>query len=205
MTVTEIALLRLKPDIDLKNASLLAGLRKAKSAMESNTGFTFWYLTCVEDPTLLYIFGEWKSARSHWEDWIPSPANQELVELLTPFVDIEWMFHIGVEQRECPLNAPVVAIGRHNIKEEDSKQFERVWRENVHHLKDFADGDTVGGGWRIERDALSQGSREFVVLSGWTSRDRHGEFATTDRFKEYSKIRDYVQGFQVHHLTQVDM
>jgi hypothetical protein len=53
MTITELALLRLSPEMSIKSQPLLANLAVAKKAMEDFTSLPFYYYHCVEDPSLL--------------------------------------------------------------------------------------------------------------------------------------------------------
>jgi heme-degrading monooxygenase HmoA len=203
MTVTEIAVLRLKPGIDVTHSLLKTNLRKAKEAMESNTGYPFYYKQALEDPALIYVLGEWISPEYHWNEWIPSKTNRDLVDVLTPILDIEYMFHLGVEPAKLPFDAPVLAIGRYKVSPEHKAAFEKTFLETKHHVEEFVDYKSMGYGWRIEKE--DDGKEEWVLISGWKSKDQHGEFATSEGFKEFAKIREHLESFEVRHLVHLEM
>lgn len=203
MTVTEIAVLRLKPGIEITHPTLTTNLRKAKDAMESNTGFPFHYRQALEDPSLIYVLGEWESPEYHWNVWIPSETNKELVDLLTPILDIEWMFHLDVEPPSLPFDAPVLVVGRYAVSPSNKAAFERTFMENKHTWEKDLDDKKLGYGWRIEKEDDSK--EEWVMISGWKSRESHLDFAKTEGFKVFAKTRGFLESFDAKHLVKIDM
>jgi hypothetical protein len=57
--------------------------------MEAFTGFDFHYFTQTENPSILYIrvIGGWESPKQHFEQWIPSKENTDLLGLLKDLLD----------------------------------------------------------------------------------------------------------------------
>ena len=95
MAVTELALLRLTGD-GVLTEDIRAELRKAKEAMESYTGRTFYYLQQIEDPACIYVLGEWESLRDHYEGFIPSHVNQERLKALDGKLEVLKLVHLDV-------------------------------------------------------------------------------------------------------------
>ncbi|KAL6245612.1 hypothetical protein RBB50_007611 [Rhinocladiella similis] len=212
MPVTELALLRLRPGTEWPAAELIAHLRKAKSVMESASGFKFCYYRAVEDPDVIFIFGEWPSVEFHMTNFIPSQENQELLELLKDQVTVEWMFHLDIDQTQSPLpwHRRVIAVVRHFIADGEKESFQATFQENKHNLEAFIGGsDRVVGGWRIDKgvDPSLEGElkSEYVLISGWRSVEQHQDFAKTEGFQKYGQIRNHLAGADIKHAVRVDL
>ncbi|KAH7045803.1 hypothetical protein B0J12DRAFT_576639 [Macrophomina phaseolina] len=203
MAVTELALLRLRPGASFRAPTLRANLQKAKKAMEDFTQQPFHYFVQVEDPTFFYILGSWPSAKYHFQEWIPSPANQELLELLKDQIDVEWMFHLDVEKSHLPLNAPILAIGRHYIAPDKRTGFSQTFNAVKHNLEGFTAPRKASGGWRLEKEAPDK--EEWILFSGWDEVAQHEKFGETGAFQDYGIIRDFVSGFEIRHAKILDI
>ena len=236
MPVTELALLRLRPGTSLSDPSFRSKLTEAKRVMEtySNNLSTsvhhpsanpthintedipkpapdqhqFFYYSQHEDPSLLYIIGSWPSAAMHWESFIPSPENQELLSKFKDDVSVESMFHVEVEQSSIPLDAPVLAIGQHWITPSNNAGFEEAFEDNKHHLEHFSTRK-LAGGWRHEKEESADGGQKdvFVLFSGWDDVDHHMKFGDSQNYEEYAKIIKWIDegGFEVKHAVKVDL
>lgn len=203
MTVTELALLRLKSGASFDDPTLRANLQKAKKAMEDFARLPFHYFVQIEDPSYFYIVGSWPSAKQHFEEWIPSPANQEVLELLKDQINVEFMFHIDVESPCLPLDAPVVAIGRHFIASDKRTSFSKAFSAAKHAVENFTAPKKVAGGWRVEKDADDK--EEWVLFTGWDGVAQHGEFGRSASFQDYVKIKDFASGFDVKHAGRLEL
>lgn len=203
MTVTELALLRLQSGASFHDATLRVKLRKAKLAMESFTQQPFHYFVQIEDPTLFYIIGSWLSPTQHFQEWVPSPANQELLELLKDEIRVEYMFHVDIEKAKLPLNAPVMAIGRHFVPSDKRSGFAQTFNAVKHNVESFTAPRNVAGGWRLEKEG--EHKDEWVLFTGWDEVAHHGRFGESDAFQEYGKIRDFASGFEVKHVKEMDV
>ncbi|EAS27791.3 uncharacterized protein CIMG_08995 [Coccidioides immitis RS] len=214
MPLTELALLHLKPTITVDNAALQSSLRSAKHAMESFTGYPFHFFTQVEDPSYIYIIGNWTSLTQHVDQWIPSEKNQALLEALENLLTVEWMFHLDIDQLATkegsegimPFSAPIVAIVRHFIAAGKKDSFVATFEKNKQSLVEFTAPQPICGGWRIDREQESgkDGAEkdEFVLFSGWRKIAHHVDFAQTEPFERYKEIRDYLAAFEVKHATR---
>ncbi|WEW61667.1 hypothetical protein PRK78_007159 [Emydomyces testavorans] len=200
MPITELALLHLKPTITTTtttNPNLQSALRSAKHAMESFTNHPFHLYTQVEDPSYIYIIGSWSSLTQHLEQWIPSPANQALLKSTRDLLDVEWMFHLdidqlvtneeGSEEGTMPFSAPVIAIVRHFVEEGKKEEFLDVFDRNKGLLVEATAPQPICGGWRMdgEQESGREGAErdEFVLFSGWRDVAHHFEFAQTEEFE----------------------
>ncbi|EOD47210.1 putative dimeric alpha-beta barrel protein [Neofusicoccum parvum UCRNP2] len=203
MAVTELALLRLKAGASFHDPTLQAALRKAKKAMEDFAHQPFHYYVQIEDPTSFYIIGSWPSVAYHFDEWIPSPANQELLGLLKDQVTVEWMFHIDVEKTQLPLDAIFMAIGRHSIASDKRSGFSQTFDAVKHNLESFTAPRSVAGGWRIEKE--DEDKEEWVLFTGWDEVAHHGKFGESEAFQDYGKIREFVGTFEVKHAKSLDV
>lgn len=168
--------------------------------MESFDGRPFYWYTQIEDPSIFYIVGSWASVQRHRQEWLPSAANHGL---LGGLVIVDWMFHVKVAQDQLPLDAPVMAIGRHFIKPGAHVEFEETFGSVKHHVANYTAPRGVAGGWRVEKEAEDQ--EDWVLFTGWPGSAKHSEFAETPEFKEYASIKHFVEKIEVKHATKLDL
>lgn len=210
MPVTEVAILPLSPSVDLSDEAFRAKLRKTQRIMANAFGTPsrrrFVYYQGVEDPRSLYLLGEWDSAAEHWDEFLPSPENQEQLALLQDDLDIPSieMHHVAVPMAQVPIDAAVISIGRHRVRPEDQMAFE----ESFEACRPWLDGyvrreKKPAGGWRIEKATGKEAEEEWVLLGGWDSVEEHGKFADADGFEKYARIKEFVQGCEVRHGKRI--
>lgn len=210
MTITEIALLHLSPDVTIDDTNFRSKLAHAKTVMQDYTGRTFYYLQQVEDPTYIYIIGEWDSLNQHMNDFIPGTENQTVLESLKGLMSVDWLLHIDVPRVDLPLPGPstdkrkaaVYGIVRHFVEVGQNERFQQTFDAEKHHLQDFVTEGTIGGGWRVDGE---EDKEEFVLLTPWTSIEQHHAFAETDGFDEYGKIREHIEGAEIKHARILDI
>ncbi|EXJ88964.1 hypothetical protein A1O3_02028 [Capronia epimyces CBS 606.96] len=214
MPVTELALLRLLPGIEVSSPALLANLSKAKDVMEGASGHKFQYYHCIEDPSLIFIIGAWASVTFHMQEFIPSRANQEILSLLKDQITVHWMFHLDIDQTATPLplQGHALAIGRHFIDKGEKDVFQSRFEASRDELEGVIGGiGHVVGGYRMDKgfDPLllslpsrEEGEREeFVLFTGWDSVEHHHRAlsAETEGFEESCQIRNYLGGADIKH------
>lgn len=180
---------------------LKSGLKKALKVLNKASGFTFDLYQQTEDPSVLYLLGSWTSIEAH-HGFLPSPENKALLEELKDLISIDIMFHVEIEKSTLGLNAPCIAVARHFIKVGKKEDFATVWNANSHHLADFTKPYPLVGGWRI--DGVEDGE-EWVQFSGFASVEHHYEFAKTEGFQEYGKMREFLEKFDVKHAKALDL
>jgi heme-degrading monooxygenase HmoA len=210
MTVTEIALLHLSQGVMISDADVRSKLAHARTVMQEYTGRTFYYLQQVENPSCIYIIGEWESLDQHMNDFIPSAENQALLENLKELLSVEWLLHIGAPHAALPLpasaqnqaKASVYALVRHYVKNGQGAQFQETYENEKRHLQAFVTEGTIGGGWRVDNDGDEE---EWMLLTPWTSVEQHHAFAETAGFAEYGRIREHIEGAEIKHARILDM
>ncbi|KAJ4355084.1 hypothetical protein N0V95_003247 [Ascochyta clinopodiicola] len=210
MTVTEIALLHLSPNVTIDDANLRSKLARAKTVMQNYTGRFFYYLQQIEDPSYIYIIGEWKSLSQHMNDFIPGSDNQAVLESLKGVMSVEWLLHIDVPHADLPLpsggankqKVSVYGIVRHFIKDGQKGQFQHTFDMEKRHLQEFVTEGELGGGWRVDQEGSKD---EWVLLTPWTSIEQHHAFAETDGFAKYGKIREYIEGAEIKHARMLNI
>ncbi|KAF2189836.1 hypothetical protein K469DRAFT_562705 [Zopfia rhizophila CBS 207.26] len=219
MAITEIALIRLLPPTTVDDPLLQSKLAHAKYVMENFTGRRFYYMHQVEDPSLLYVIGEWDSLKQHMEQFIPSADNQALLESLKDQLTVEWLLHIDAPHSELPLpkskttsqdksqytnetGTLVYSIGRHFVKAGEKDKFKETFENKKHYLQDYATEGTIGGGWRVDKKELKE---EFVLFCPWKDVEQHMSFAKTDGFEKYAKVRDFIDGAEIKHVKIIDI
>lgn len=205
MAITEVALLRLTPPTTAGNESLLTKLAHAKHVMQDYTNRTFFYLQQIEDPSLIYIIGEWDSLDQHMNGFIPSPANQSLLETLKSELTVEYLIHIDTSQDKLPIPrtaSHVVGIVRHFIKAGEKENFTRAFDSNKSHLQNYVTEGKIGGAWRLD---ASDGENEFVLFHPWRDVEQHENFAGTEGFARYGVIREFLDGAEIKHARLMEI
>ncbi|KAF2018640.1 hypothetical protein BU24DRAFT_418160 [Aaosphaeria arxii CBS 175.79] len=208
MAITEIALLHLLPNASLEDPALRSKLANAKAVMEKFTGREFHFLRQTEDPTFLYIIGEWDSLDQHMNQFIPSAENQALLEDITPHFTVDWLVHIDAPHAELPIpkatndhpnGSHIVSISRLFIQDGQADNFRAAWAEGKHVLEDFVTEGKVGFGFRID---VKEGERqEFFLWSPWKDEAQHHAFVKVDGFEEFVKATQYVTDPIFKHAT----
>ncbi|KAJ4367341.1 hypothetical protein N0V83_006922 [Neocucurbitaria cava] len=214
MVVTELALLHLSSGLTIENDDLRSKLTHAKSVMQNYTNRTFYYLQQIEDPSYIYVVGEWDSLDQHKNHFIPGQENQAVLESLKDMVTVDWLLHIDTSHAKLPLpktntdkdkaqNGKLVwSIGRHFLKDGEKGSFQQTFNANEHYLQDFVTEGTVGGGWRVDK---SNNVEEFVLLCPWTRVEQHSDFANTEGFAKYGQIREHIAGAEIKHARLVSI
>jgi quinol monooxygenase YgiN len=214
MPITEIALLHLSPDVSSENADLRKKLAYAKKVMQDFTGRTFHYLQQCEDPSYIYIIGEWDSLKQHMTEFIPSEGNQALLLSLKDMLSVEWLLHIDARHADLPLPRTdalkikahhgelVISIVRHFVKGGAKEEFRQTFESKKHYLQDYLTEGTMGGGWRVDKEDEKD---EWVLLCPFTSVQQHLQFADTDGFQKYGQIREHIDGAEIKHAKFLDI
>lgn len=83
------------------------------------------------------------------------------------------------------------------IKEGKREDFTKFFAENRKHLDAFVTEDQAAGGWRLDDGHERE---EFVRLAPWKEVPQHHEFGKTEGFKEYFKIKDFVEEANIKHV-----
>jgi heme-degrading monooxygenase HmoA len=207
MTITEIALVRLLPPTSADDVTLRSKLGHAKVVMEKYTGRKFYYLQQIEDPSLIYIVGEWDSLDQHMNDFIPSADNQAVLESLKTELTVEWLLHADTPHANLPFPpktgaSGVYSITRHFVKSGEKEKFMETFEANKHLLQEYVSEGTIGGGWRLDKE---DGKEEFDLFIPWTEMEQHFAFGKSEAFLKYAQIRDHIDDAEIKHAKLLDI
>ncbi|OGM47903.1 hypothetical protein ABOM_002773 [Aspergillus bombycis] len=214
--ITELALFHLKPSTD--RAAIKRELSSAAKAQASYSKYPTHLFAQIEDPSYIYLLGGWSSVSAHMDDWIPSSTNQSLVASLKEKLDLVYMVHIDIDpaelgvfglsagrSAEVPIvDAPVIAIGRYFLQSGKKEAFLNRFEETKRHLEAWIAPRVLKGGVRVApKDRKDDGveQEEFVLFSGWGEVKDHFQFAESDGFKEFSQIKDFLEGAEIKHVS----
>ncbi|KAI0380753.1 hypothetical protein F5Y04DRAFT_91324 [Hypomontagnella monticulosa] len=168
----------------------------------------------VEDPSITLLTAHWETAPQHMA-WIESPENKVVFPALADYFQLEKtkFFHVdGVEifkkskepGAKSPLESPIISISRLAVPAEKRQTFEQAWNEVKGALEEFAGADLVKYGWRIEKEDPT--AEEFVLICGWPSVEKHGEFTKVDGFQKLdSKVRSIAEVREVKHYQRIPL
>lgn len=216
MAVTELALVRVIEPAKISDDSLLKILRHAKLAMEKFSGYEFYFLHCVEDPSLFWICGGWPSVQNHMENWIPSEQNQELVKSLDGKAEVLYMWHVDVEpeKREAVMRSKGISITRNFVKKGEGDRVEEAFGQAKGQSEGSAGEEeekvvvVVLGGWRIDKgfikksedsDEHQEEGAEWVVFKGWKSKEGFLDIERGEKFQAFAKLAECVDKVDVKH------
>lgn len=221
MAVTELALFLFKNKKSIEapeNKAVKENILAAIKGQASYSSYPVHLLTQVEDPSYLYLLGGWDSVETHVEKWIPSKTNRDLLAGLQEDMEVVWLQHLDIapishapgsvnnedESSVVPLSAPVIGISRYFINPGKKYNFQNVYSASKHHLDAFAKPWSTIGGWRSDPETRDEGKSvkdEFVLFSGWGATEDHFKFAESEGFKDFGKIKEFLEGAEIKHAV----
>ncbi|KAF4636754.1 hypothetical protein G7Y89_g1347 [Cudoniella acicularis] len=211
--VLEITLLRIKNKLTPKETlPILQNVRQHLREGVHATHSRFY--TCIEDISLIYIFGTWPSTQIH-HDFLSSSKREEVLGNQEDIFDFEWGIHVpmplnfgefgGMNEEVLPLTAPVIAFARFFIKpeEEHVDAYEATLNKYRYLIEEETAPSKVFDAWRMD---CKDGEKESVMLSGWRSKEHHDEWRVKTRSEneEYRGIRDHYARIEVRHLVDLE-
>ncbi|KAI1104858.1 hypothetical protein F4804DRAFT_305706 [Jackrogersella minutella] len=164
----------------------------------------------VEDPSVNVLTAHWESVDQHGI-WLESPENKTIFPGLKDHFQLEKtiVFHYDAElfgpsgtDGELPLlRSPFISVNRISIAAGDREAFGRGWDKAKGVLEEFAKPYVVRAGWRVEKEEALE---EFVLCCGWTTPERHGEFAEAEGFKKFSAALSHlIKSRDVKHYHRI--
>lgn len=171
--------------------------------METFTNRAFYFFLQIENPAFLYIIGEWEDIKQHRDEYIPSEANRQILELLKDEVSVEWLLHIDTDQENLPLSAPIISIGRHFISLGQKEAYNGTFESVSHHLKSYLTPSHFARGWRLDREE-GDDKEEDLLIVGWDDVASHHRFAQTDGFKQFAHIRKFMKDADIKHAKRLN-
>ncbi|KAI4210544.1 MAG: hypothetical protein LQ351_006611 [Letrouitia transgressa] len=200
MAVTELALLRLQSNAAADDPSVRMRLGAAKKALEEFTQRTYHFFSQTEDPKYIYVIVEWMSVQQHID---ASPTLQRLLEDFKDLISVEWMFHVDVEEKCLPLDAPIISIARYFVSGAQKGAFAEQLSNVEHFLRESVAPNPEKHGWRIDKEDPDK--EECVLFTGWDDVESHHAFAKTEAFKEFSKIKEHMTGAEIKHAARLEL
>lgn len=128
MTITEFATLAIKSPYHPNSPELLVHLREAAKRQSAWSGYPLHFF--FDDTSRIYLLSGWKSVEAHYE-WIRSTGNQELMEVLADYLEVEGLVHADVELDEELLGQTVISWERHEYTEKETMGAEEWKTERV--------------------------------------------------------------------------
>jgi hypothetical protein len=156
MPVLEITQLRLK-GVTADDASLLECLSQVRRDLQTNSRF----FSCDEDPSLVYIFGIWKSLDAHLK-LLASPACSEILKPQEEILSFEWTIHLELSHvTSSLLEASYMTIERIDVNATNIPCFDEAIDKHVQALRSTKSLD-ITHGWRCD---LPPESYQAVILT----------------------------------------
>lgn len=166
MPVVEITQLRLK-GLLANDPALLESLSHARSKLQTNSRF----FSCIDESSLIYIFGFWPSLDAHLK-FLASPARDEVLGPQEAILDFQWTIHLELDATTRQLfDAPFLAVTRLDVDAADVEAYNQVVADHAQKALSKDRGPLgVTYAWRCD---LPAGSHESVILTTWGSKG-HG-------------------------------
>jgi len=166
MPVVEITQLRLK-GLSANDPALLESLSQVRSKLQSNSRF----FSCIDESSLIYIFGFWPSLHAHLK-FLASPARDEILGPQEAILDFQWTIHLELDATTPQLfDAPFLAIERFDVDAANIEAYSQVVVDHARKLRSKDRGPLgVTYAWRCD---LPAGSHESAILTTWSS-EGHG-------------------------------
>lgn len=165
MTISEIGLLRLKPTASLEDPDIQRRLKDIKSHLSSFTGHQFSYFRQLEDPSLLYLLGQWESLESHYKGMHGSAEWKKGVMEMSNYFDFQWMAHYDfqLDSLEPPADddddAGVLEVHRFLMKTGSRAEFDK--HAKAISAESTGEKGNALGGWKADS---KEGSEEYAVV-----------------------------------------
>lgn len=217
---TEIAILPLTHPLTPSNPtlppSLIKKLQTAKLVLETASGFDFFYFQQAEDPSIIYIIGEWESVEAHGV-FLKSKENLALLEQLKDDIvregegdKIMQMWHLDTSIKtwimgtanaddKTLLTTLTIRFEQMFVLPENSKAFRKSFEE---YIKPYQ----VIAGKRIEKGNIKGKEREeWGILSPSQRVDRrHMGLPETESDTRYQKVLGCLDAFENRYLKAIE-
>ena len=204
MPVLEILQLRVKEGISSTDPSILRSMQTVRSGLEKRiTATESRFYQCIEDPTLIYIFGIWQSVAAH-EAFLASPEKHDILKPQEGIFQANWMIHIPISSMaDMPFDAPVMAIARMHVKSGDHvAEFNRMLPKRLLVMKEGNQPWKMVTEWRCDS---KPGQQEMDFLIGCESLTVHD--AVIDGVGEdpgCTCLRDYLESKDIMHAKNME-
>lgn len=152
---------------------------------------------------MVYILGIWPTLEAHLE-FLSSPARDEILGPQESILAFGWTAHMKLNGIDClPLDAPVLALERLDVKGDCASAFEQAAARHAHFLQG-SHPFKVAHGWRLDAPA---GRHETLIFSGWQHTQDHVTFAEKQKGNSCSDTAAIVGGYvqiELHHAWNIE-
>lgn len=213
----EFAILPLTHPLTSSNPTLptqlFQKLQKSKSILEEASGYRFRFFQQIDDPSIIYIIGEWSSVEEH-EVFLKSEENLYLLDSLKDDIVMNGtgdktmqMWHLSIKSDDFTfsparggsekvniLDMPIISITQIGVPESRLSDFgERIeWRKTE--LEEY--DEMMAYGPRIDK------VEEWNIISGFGNLSR----AITLSFEHFNGRRGCADAFEfeVQHMKAIE-
>ncbi len=160
MAISEIGLLRLKPSASLEDPEIQKRLADIKSHLSSFTGHEFYYFRQVQDPSLLYLLGQWESLESHYKGMHGSEEWKKGVMEMSNYFAFQWMAHYDFQLASLKPDAgSIMEVRRFLMKTNARAAFDK--HAKAIETEAIGDKDSLVSGWKVD---AKEDNEEYAVI-----------------------------------------
>jgi hypothetical protein len=208
MSVLEILQLHIKPILTPTDPSILTSLIQVRTSLREkvhNTNSKFYQ--CIEDPSLIYVFGLWPSLQTH-HSFLSSPERASVLAPQENTLEFNWVIHIPLSSMDgLPLHAPVLCIARLFLKNDEGlvTRYENTVEKYREKVKEMTAPYKVVHVWRVD---LEEDKKEAVIITGWGDVEAHPEamkrLAGEKGNEDYATVGECYSGVDVKHARNME-
>lgn len=190
MTVTEFCVVKgagaaLTPAFRMALDNALAAQTKclksdlAASGLHAVTGDRAWLFQQIEDPATALVATTWADVDQH-----NSCAASATETYPTPPITLVHAEGDLLDRMATPagkralLDSPVISLTRMFVQPGKRDEFEAAYNTNKIYIEEYTAPNWVRGGWRVDKEG--PGKDEFVLVTGWATRETHFAIAETE-------------------------
>jgi hypothetical protein len=208
MSVLEILQLRIKSTLSPTDPSILTSLIQVRTSLREkvhNTNSKFYQ--CIEDSSLIYVFGLWPSLQTH-HSFLSSHERPSVLAPQEDTLEFNWVIHIPLSSMdELPLDAPVLCIARLFLKPDEGHvtRYERTVEKYREKVKQMTAPYRVVHVWRVDPE---EGEKEGVMITGWRDVEAHPEamkrLAGEGGNEDYATVGECYNGVDVKYARNLE-
>lgn len=196
MAILEVLQLRIKPDLQPTDPSILKGLQSARQKLKdlvSDTQSRFYQST--DDPSIIHVLGTWPTLAAH-HAFIESPTRLDVLRDQEGLLDFAWVLHVEIDSMSSlPLDAPVLAIERLHVKSgEHVIEYNLIMSGLVGRIQEATEHYRVVVGWRCDSEP---GKQESLVFTGFETSSHASTVKARVGSAEWESLMDHLEDTEV--------
>jgi heme-degrading monooxygenase HmoA len=206
MPILEILQLHVKPEISPADPAVLKSLQSVRTKLAANMHNTqSKFYQSIEDPAIIYVFGEWPDLAAH-RTFLASSKRDGILQDQEQVLDFNWVVHMPIPSISLlPFSAPVMAIARLFVKDgEHVTEYNRKLEKHRNLIVEATKPWTVVDGWKCDSE---EGKHEALMFTGWESSEKHHEFRERVRAEneDYRGVSDHYHGMEIRRARNMEM